>query len=556
MSMAYSPIQRLDFDILWCIVQINADMFNYDEALETTLATSRVCRDWRNFMLSTTSIWAHLIDLDHWVWSTAEGRSEFIRRSGTALLWMKLHDMYGPLHCNKHLLNVVGKHLERIQRLEVTITLEYVDQWSLLFFPAPHLESFSITFDDRSRKFNHILSSLFGGSAPLLRELYFRGHRSNLTTAPSSWLHQLRSLDLEGEPTVSKTLGVLTLTTNLVNLWLYQIRADRTTPTLSLVSLPKLAYLDMHLHTHTATLTSGAVLLDHLRIPPICSLNLLVHSIHRRAIDEESTCAAIIRAISTCARASFTHHAPQNLCLTITPRHFTLETTTHPDGPTFRFSMELLLQQVFPKHTLPILLSEFSLPYFSKVTSFRVRISSVNRPVPEIPTFMACLPSVNTIKTDKWSLRHLIRAPVALKRADTGPRILFPTLKILDVRSLLSSRADKSRFDSYPDPVSKFVLARIAHDHAISIIDFTEDTLDVLPNMEFLRKAVGLEVCWRQRGVPEIHKYVCGTRAPPNPVSVQEVDSVELRKCHRIASRFSTSLLGNITDIKIKTVNV
>ncbi len=38
-----SPIQRLDFDLLWYIVSMNADMFNDKRALETTLATSRVC---------------------------------------------------------------------------------------------------------------------------------------------------------------------------------------------------------------------------------------------------------------------------------------------------------------------------------------------------------------------------------------------------------------------------------------------------------------------------------------------------------------------------------
>lgn len=62
-------------------------------------------------------------------------------------------------------------------------------------------------------------------------------------------------------------------------------------------------------------------------------------------------------------------------------------------------------------------------------------------------------------------------------------------------------------------------MARIAYDHPITTIDFTEDTLDVLPDMEFLQKAVGLKVRWRPRGVPEIHEYVCGMGALPNPVS-------------------------------------
>ncbi len=63
-----SPIQSLDLDVLWHIFDINADIFDDDKALETTLATSYVCHDWRSLLLNSTSIWAHVIDLDHWQW--------------------------------------------------------------------------------------------------------------------------------------------------------------------------------------------------------------------------------------------------------------------------------------------------------------------------------------------------------------------------------------------------------------------------------------------------------------------------------------------------------
>ena len=90
MSAPVNPaIQRLDFDILWHIFDMNADIFEDDTALKTTLATSRVCRDWRNFMLSLTTIWAHVIDLDHLLWNSVEGSREIIRRTGTALMWIQ-----------------------------------------------------------------------------------------------------------------------------------------------------------------------------------------------------------------------------------------------------------------------------------------------------------------------------------------------------------------------------------------------------------------------------------------------------------------------------------
>ncbi len=52
-----SPIQRLDLDVLWHIFNINANIFDDDEALETTLDTSYVCHEWRSLLLNSTSIW-------------------------------------------------------------------------------------------------------------------------------------------------------------------------------------------------------------------------------------------------------------------------------------------------------------------------------------------------------------------------------------------------------------------------------------------------------------------------------------------------------------------
>ncbi|KJA19430.1 hypothetical protein HYPSUDRAFT_893940 [Hypholoma sublateritium FD-334 SS-4] len=504
-------IQRLDVDILWAIFLINADMFNDHRALETTLATSRVCHGWRSFMLEMTSMWAHLIDLDHRLWRTVEGRRELMRRSGTGLLWMKTDYLY--LRCAKNILGVLSKNWERIQRLEVTMQVEHVDLWLPLYLPAPHLESFDITFREDSHVFKHVVASLFGGHAPMLRELRFSGYEYNFTARPS-WLHQLRSLDLSVQLKVSETLEVLALTPNLVNLRLGQMLADRTSTTPSPVSLTQLAHLDLNL---TGTLTPGAVLMDNICIPTTCSLTFSARLMQLGEIDNTSTFTPTIRAISTYVRSSFTHHAPRMLSLTITPRHFILETATLADGPTFRLRMELAPHQVFPMQALTVLLRGFSLPCFSTVTSFSFAISGMDRPALALSAFMACLPSVTAIRTDKWSLRHLLSAQAAQKGADTGPLIAFPMLEILTLRSFLSSRLNASPLDSSPDPVSKFVMARIAHGHAIGVVDFTENTLDSLPSMAFLRKADGLKVRWRQGGASETREYMCGTGAPRHP---------------------------------------
>ncbi|KJA19394.1 hypothetical protein HYPSUDRAFT_204611 [Hypholoma sublateritium FD-334 SS-4] len=512
-----SPIHRLDFDVLSCIFKINADI-SYYRALETTLATCRVCHDWRNFMLSTSSIWAHLIDFGDRQWYTVEGRRELILRSGTAFLSIKVPSLHtSSLHAAKIILNVVGENLQRLQELDVTLACQYVDQWRLLYQPAPHLESFGITFTQEWTEFNQIFSSLFGGSAPMLRKLRFNGHRSNFAARPS-WLNQLRSLELTVQLTVSEMLEVLMVTKNLVNLRLDQMLADHTNSTLPVVSLPKLAHLDFHPY---GELTSSAVLLDHLCIPPACSLTFLARAINLGEMTKKSTFAPVIRAISSHAQSHIAYHAPQQLNLTIRVDQFILKTETHSDGPTFEFNVGVSWASVFPTRTLTLLLSEFALPGLSKVTLFDCEINSVNRPIPGFTVFMTSLPSVKAITTDKYSLRHL-RAWSILKGADTGPQIGFPALKLLKLVSHppVYWHQRFSRFDNVPDPVSAYVKARIARGHAISVIDFTEDALDVLPDMVFLRKAVGLKVHWRQCGVAKIREYICGTGSPQRVESV------------------------------------
>ncbi|KJA24813.1 hypothetical protein HYPSUDRAFT_38482 [Hypholoma sublateritium FD-334 SS-4] len=530
-----SPIRCLNFDILWCIIDMNANMFDDNTAaLKTTLTTSRVCRDWRSFMLRTPSIWAHLIDVDYLYRCTIEGRRELFRRSGTALLWIQTHTpnshpLCVPPRYLNCVLDVLCEYRERIQRLDATIVVRQARRWKPLYLPMPYLESFSVTLVENSRAsevqdIRRLLpfSVLFGGSAPMLQELCYRSGRANLT-AP--WLRQLRSMVLWALLTVSETLGVLMLTNNLVKLQISNTYTNDMTAKLPLATLPKLAYLELSLHFD---LISGAVLLDHMSIPPACSLRFSMEFLHHEYITNKSTLGSVIQAISTCAQRHFTHHVPQALGLVFEAFHSMDLTTSYSDErrcneQSFVFSMNLASNQVFPAHALPILLSKFTLPHFSEVTEMVIVIAGKNRPVPELAAFIARLPSVNIIHTDAWSLRHVARAQAALERAHTGPQTAFPALKTL--RIAFSGLEPFTTFDSAPDPISKFVMPRIARGHAIATVDFTENTLDVLPDVEFIRKAHGLKVLWRKSGVAEILEHICGTGMPKNIASIREVSA-------------------------------
>ncbi len=172
-----SPIQLLNFDVLWRIFDINANIFDDAMALKTTLATSRVCHGWRGFLLNSTSIWAHVIDLDDQLWNSVEGSREIIHRTGTALLWLK--SRYLGYHLSdrgkKSVVNFVFTIWERVQKLDMHIagySVHHgaVDSWKLLRRPSPNLESFSLDFDNENSRLNEKLPYLFGGSAPMLHD--------------------------------------------------------------------------------------------------------------------------------------------------------------------------------------------------------------------------------------------------------------------------------------------------------------------------------------------------------------------------------------------------
>ena len=448
---------------------MNADIFDDHRALKTTLATSCVCHDWRSCLLNSPSIWAHVIDLDHSLWSTVVGNDEMIRRCGSALMWMKTNKLYVTLHRLNPVLDIINKNWARIERLEVKIFAGLMGHWTPLYRPAMHLKSFAIYLNQEYYNFNDLFPSLFSGRAPMLREFHLEGNRCDFS--PMSWLQQLLSVELTGM-TVSQTLKVLQSTPNLTNLQLADIIFDHTDVMHPLVSLPHLAHLYLDIHG----LFPGSALLEQMYIPPSCTMTFLVSRTKRGEIKRKSTFGPVIRALSTHAGLYFTHHAPQHLELIFTNDKFLfkLRTTVHCDKPSFIFSLRLGLGEVFPAHILNMLLSEFSLPGLSTVTSFTVSIGNVDNPIPTLTNVVACLPSVTTVTTDKPSLRHL-RAYSTHNEATAETRVAFPALKVLEITPVPYC-CIPSKFDNTPDPVSKFANARISRGHAIDIIEFQKVT--------------------------------------------------------------------------------
>ncbi len=324
------------------------------------------------------------------------------------------------------------------------------------------------------------------------------------------WLHQVRCMELSAGMTVSTTLRVLESTMNLTNLRLDYV-VNYCAMTLPIVSLPKLVHLDLNLFK---TLTPGALLLEHMVIPASCTMTLSARQIQREEIDKENTFGPIIAAISAYAQRCLAHHLPQRLHVVMTRTCFLLEATHYSHKPCFLLHINMASQDfnTIPGDMLATLLREFSKQGLSKVTHFELRISRSLSYVSGLGMFIACLPCVETLVTEKPFLLYLSSC-MPPNGGNLPSRIVFPVLKTLKLHSFTPSQLC-FKSDKACDLVSKYVMGRIAYGQVISVIDFTEVNFDVLPNMGFLTKANGVKVLWRQNGVSAIHEYICGTSAP------------------------------------------
>ncbi len=154
-------IDTLDYDTLLHIFTMNANMFSYqdgDKALPTTWATSQVCQRWREMMLNTPSLWAKVIYIDSsGCCRGAEWWKELIRRTSTALLWIRVYDPFGFTRSTdgsrftKVFTSILHENWTRIEKLEMDLSISDESQlpsWETFSRSAPVLETFDVTFSN------------------------------------------------------------------------------------------------------------------------------------------------------------------------------------------------------------------------------------------------------------------------------------------------------------------------------------------------------------------------------------------------------------------------
>ncbi len=223
----FSPILRLNSDVILRIISMNSNMFSDDNALTDTRYALQVCSTWCATMLEDSKLWTRLIDFDtlHALRSD-DWALELIRRSQTAPLWIKGEKLHSEVDRNSYrslksycfLIAVIDVHWERIRRLVLmSRALVYVNTaFCPIYRPAPLLDTFHIQFEHPvlAEHFStmHRFMDLFNGSAPMIR--HFSAYHQKLNYN-ASWWHNLRSLDFGGVDNICEILAVLSAIPNL-----------------------------------------------------------------------------------------------------------------------------------------------------------------------------------------------------------------------------------------------------------------------------------------------------------------------------------------------------
>ena len=189
---------NLNDDLKWRIFMLNAidNTVDMEHRLTTTIASSQVCQNWQNVLLSSSSIWGRLVLITGY--HASECSEEILLRSGGALLCVDA-DLTFPDDMDGGNLaiffEIIEDIWERVESLRVVMndnqaTFDvYKRMWTAFDKPAPFLHEFSVKNPDLPEEAEIAINrSLFKDQAPRLR--IFDCILIKLSSS-SSWLRNL-----------------------------------------------------------------------------------------------------------------------------------------------------------------------------------------------------------------------------------------------------------------------------------------------------------------------------------------------------------------------------
>ena len=507
-----SPIQLLHEDVLMQIITINANIFTEDHALTNARYASQVCRSWRATTLNSPVLWARLIDFGSlYNLKTTKWGEEIVRRSDKAPLWLKAEKKHWAvllqyvlgaaeqraLIQHTFFFGVMHYHWERIQKLVLpTCLLPHLSssvRW--IYRPAPLLDTFHIEAEldfkrDKTLGKKHNFVNLFSGNAPMLRHFTALSHRIDIN-AP--WVHNLRTLEIGMAYDICEIFTVLAATPNLEHLLCATLEKATQLVSRQRVSLPGLKFLGLYL-----TYEEMAFALDHLAIPPECSLSIETEVCIKDKNWETQFQSRYTLAMSSIARAAkryFQSHRVQFIALRLSDYFITIHDNLCSECSPFK--MGCLYVHPFPENAADICVT-FASREWSSITELRLEYE-VLKPSSADLTFLQHLTSVETLHVYEHLFDHLTDTQDFLSHTARRKIVLFPKLRRIKIYSVREpvSMPMPTRTEVGDETVT-FLLLRAMDGYPVSHLDLTQFREPKESEMVTrLRKIKGLKVVWK-----------------------------------------------------------
>ncbi|PPQ69050.1 hypothetical protein CVT26_003759 [Gymnopilus dilepis] len=508
-ATALSPIYKLDYDILWTIFCLNANMDSAEScsaspthsAFDATLYSSQVCRVWRDILLDSPTIWGNALCIDRLTNLKDEGRKEILKRTGVAVLCLRGR-LGGSPESYSFFAAVLDSELWRIRKIDVMVSCdyEYGKAWRELFQrPARQLKSFKLSFQFHYGGCRTTASEemiLFGGEAPALQEFHAKNLNVNLCLP---WTLQLRSLRLMScEQRADDILQALQYMPLLEYLELgIAYRSPSHFPAERSINLPNLSQL--HLSSslgislavaHAIAPSDGCVLTWSSKLTPAELLTL-------------QDVTRLQGVLGRYCRLYF--KARQIKCLTLCQDLHTFNFRAEPFPTTDHLQIDFS-SRLSEAWALSFLLHPVVQNDFTSVDTFRFRPGFFSDVSSNVVDFLKSLVSVVNLDISE-------RGFGVLFAQSNKNEVIFPSLQRLTIQLACSPDAETvSR-------VLAFLAYRRECGHPISVLDLSTDgdwgsrsEPMQLGNWSPLEALEGLKVVWQKDSTK--FEYFCGTNCP------------------------------------------
>ncbi|KJA15326.1 hypothetical protein HYPSUDRAFT_391704 [Hypholoma sublateritium FD-334 SS-4] len=507
-------IHMLDNDTLLHIFESNADMFSDPFALHTTRIASQVCHRWRDLMLDTPALWAKLIDLDRISnsWSS-EWRTELIRRSGAAPLWIRTH-LSPSTEIIQFLFDVITGNWHRIQKLIISCcSCGFSFCNTMLFFPAPQLDEIDVPMEMVTIRAEDLRKPIFADHAPFLRRVSLRQYALD-HRAP--WFGQLYALNIGDRHNVHDALTLLSATHNLRELTIDYLTAETISTPFPTVSLPRLKLLD-----YTGRPQAGAKLLDHILIPSDCLLSINIPFVDNGT--ETKIYLALVDVFARQTQFIFQSHPIDSISLDYFPNDFITLMFKATLPVECLFNITISLRGLDAPVVDAMILDRIKFQELSYITNIRLVAEDPLRPC--FGSFLSRLTSVHTILTERETLQLLTDLKNDMNSTNEAS-VVFPTLSVID---LYTTPAIPDNFSVDAEAVA-LIMSRLRNGHPITTLNLTVEDMEPFHSsisLDALDEIEGLKVTYKLSQSNGIYEYICGSGEPARLIDEVQVSHLK-----------------------------